>query len=80
MPAIQMVKENFDVPISVDTYKSRVAAAALAAGADMVNDIWGLKYDPALAGVIAKAKAPCCLMHNRDNTDYEDFIRICWKI
>ena len=74
LPAIQMVKENFDVPISVDTYKSRVAAAALAAGADMVNDIWGLKYDPALAGVIAKAKAPCCLMHNRDNTDYEDFI------
>ncbi len=74
LPAIQMVKENFDVPISVDTYKSRVAAAALAAGADMVNDIWGLKYDPDLADVIAKAKAPCCLMHNRDNTDYEDFI------
>lgn len=74
LPAIQMVKENFDVPISVDTYKSRVAAAALAAGADMVNDIWGLKYDPDLAGVIAKAKAPCCLMHNRDNTDYVDFI------
>ena len=56
-----------------DTYKSGVAEAALQAGADLVNDIWGLKADEKLAGVIAKYDAPCCLMHNRDNTDYQDF-------
>ena len=71
---IEMVKKNFDVPVSIDTYKSRVAEAALDAGADLVNDIWGLKYDPDLAGVIARKNAPCCLMHNRKEPDYTDFI------
>ena len=47
---------------------------ALDAGADLVNDIWGLKYDPDLAGVIARKNAPCCLMHNRKEPDYTDFI------
>ncbi|MDO4522274.1 MAG: dihydropteroate synthase [Eubacteriales bacterium] len=74
VPMIEMVKKEFDVPISIDTYKSRVAKAALEAGADLVNDIWGLKYDPKLAGVIAAAEAPCCLMHNRREPDYQDFI------
>ena len=68
VPMIEMVKKNFDVPVSIDTYKSRVAEAALDAGADLVNDIWGLKYDPDLAGVIARKNAPCCLMHNRKET------------
>ena len=74
VPMIEMVKKNFDVPVSIDTYKSRVAEAALDAGADLVNDIWGLKYDPDLAGVIARKNAPCCLMHNRKEPDYTDFI------
>lgn len=74
VPAIRMVKEEFDVPVSVDTYKSRVAKAALEAGADLVNDIWGLKYDKEMAGVIAKSKAACCLMHNRERADYKDFL------
>ena len=73
VPMIEMVKKEFGVPVSVDTYKSGVAEAALQAGADLVNDIWGLKADEKLAGVIAKYDAPCCLMHNRDNTDYQDF-------
>lgn len=73
VPAIRLVKEKFDIPVSVDTYKSAVAKAALEAGADLVNDIWGLKYDPALAGVIAEAGVPCCLMHNRKEADYTDF-------
>ncbi|EET58556.1 dihydropteroate synthase [Marvinbryantia formatexigens DSM 14469] len=73
VPMIELVKEKFDIPVSVDTYKSAVAKAALAAGADLVNDIWGLKYDPALAGVIAEAGVPCCLMHNRQAADYTDF-------
>jgi dihydropteroate synthase len=51
-----------------------VAEEALAAGADLVNDIWGLKWDEKLAGVIAKYDAPCCLMHNRKEADYSDFI------
>ena len=75
VPMIEMVKKNFDVPVSIDTYKSRVAEAALDAGADLVNDIWGLKYDPDLAGVIARKNAPCCLMHNRKEADYRDFMQ-----
>lgn len=74
VPAIRMVKEHFDIPVSVDTYKSAVAQAAIEAGADMVNDIWGLKYDDKLAGVIAGAKVPCCLMHNRNQADYGNFM------
>ena len=75
VPMIEMVKKNFDVPVSIDTYKSRVAEAALDAGADLVNDIWGLKYDLDLAGVIARKNAPCCLMHNRKEADYRDFMQ-----
>ena len=44
-PVIEALKKEFDIPISIDTYKSHVAEAALQAGADLVNDIWGLKYD-----------------------------------
>ncbi len=74
VPMIKMVKGNFDIPVSVDTYKSKVAEAALEAGADLVNDIWGLKYDKNLAGVIAKYQVPCCLMHNRKEAKYENFM------
>lgn len=74
VPVIRAVKRCFDVPVSVDTYKSRVARAALEAGADLVNDIWGLKYDKELAGVIAEYQAPCCLMHNRKEADYQNFM------
>lgn len=66
VPVIKKIKENFDIPISIDTYKSRVAQAAINAGADLVNDIWGLKYDNEMAKVISKYNVPCCLMHNRD--------------
>ena len=58
VPMIEMVKKEFDVPVSIDTYKSGVAEAALQAGADLVNDIWGLKADDKLAGIIAKYDAP----------------------
>lgn len=74
VPAIRMVKEHFDIPVSVDTYKSAVAQAAIEAGADLVNDIWGLKYDARLAEVIAKAEIPCCLMHNRNEANYSNFM------
>lgn len=65
VPVIEAIRQRFDVPISVDTYKSEVAKAALSEGADLINDIWGLKYDRQMAQVIAEAGVPCCLMHNR---------------
>ena len=74
-PVIEALKNRFDIPISVDTYKSEVAKAAILAGADLINDIWGLKYDPKMAEVIAKGDVACCLMHNRDNSDYTDFLK-----
>ncbi len=74
VPAIRMVKENFDIPVSIDTYKSKVAEAAVEAGADLINDIWGLKWDEKLADVIAKTGVACCLMHNRKEADYQDFV------
>lgn len=74
VPVIKKLKEEFDIPVSIDTYKSAVAAAAIEAGADLVNDIWGLKYDPEMAGLIARTGVACCLMHNRDNTDYQNFL------
>lgn len=71
---IEAIKEHFNVPVSLDTYKSKVAQAGILAGADMINDIWGLKYDEAMADVIAKSGVACCLMHNKDNTNYYDLM------
>ena len=75
VPVIEALKARFDVPVSVDTYKSSVAEAAIESGADMVNDIWGLKYDPHMAELIAKTKVSCCLMHNRQKAEYRDFLQ-----
>lgn len=74
LPVIERVKKNFDIPVSLDTYKSSVAAEGIRAGVDMINDIWGLKYDEKMAEVIAGAGASCCLMHNRREAVYEDFL------
>lgn len=65
LPCIEAVKARFDVPISLDTYKSRVAEAGIAVGVDLINDIWGLKWDPDMGRVIAEHGVACCLMHNR---------------
>lgn len=73
-PYIEKIKANFDVPVSVDTYKSAVCEAAIKAGADLVNDIWGLKYDGKMAELIASHNIPCCLMHNRREAVYGDFM------
>ncbi len=73
-PVIRAVKEHFDVPVSLDTYKPEVALAGIQAGVDMINDIWGLKEEGDMASVIEKAGVCCCLMHNRANTDYSDFV------
>ncbi len=73
-PIVELIKSRFDIPVSVDTYKANVAKACLEAGAGLVNDVWGLKYDKAMAGLIADAGAACCLMHNRDGAVYGNFM------
>lgn len=70
-PVIKILKENIDVPISIDTYKSQVAEEALKLGVDMVNDVWGLTYDEDMADVIGKYDASVCIMHNQEGTEYE---------
>jgi len=74
LPVIEAVQARLDIPVSVDTYKPVVAEAAIQAGADMINDIWGLRADAKMAEVIAKHKVACCLMHNRQNTEYQNLI------
>lgn len=74
VPVIRFIKERYDIPVSADTYKSRVAKAALDAGADLLNDIWGFRYDENMAAVAAEYDAAVCLMHNRETTVYRDFV------
>lgn len=74
LPVIEAVKGRFEVPISLDTCKARVARAGIRAGADLINDIWGLKSDPEMAAVIAGAQVPCVLMHNRREAVYGSLV------
>jgi dihydropteroate synthase len=65
LPVIEGLAAKVRVPISIDTYKAAIADAALAAGASIVNDVSGLRYEPALADVVASRRAPIVLMHTR---------------
>ncbi len=65
LPVIEALAQRVTVPLSIDTYKASVADAALQSGAVMVNDVSGLRFDPALAGVVARRAAPIVLMHTR---------------
>lgn len=65
MPVIRALRQTVTVPISVDTYRASVAEAALAAGADWINDVWGLRMDPEMAGLVARSGCPVVIMHNR---------------
>jgi dihydropteroate synthase len=71
---IEAVKSRFDTVVSLDTYKSAVAKAGINAGADLINDIWGLKWDGTMADVIAKGGVAACLMHNRKTLEYTNYI------
>lgn len=82
LPAIREMRKNFPVPISVDTYKAETAEAALAEGADIVNDIGGLRLDPKMARVAARYKAGVIVMHiqgtpqtMQDAPVYRDLLR-----
>ncbi len=65
IPVVEAVRQAVNVPISVDTYRAAVARAALEAGADWVNDVWGLRMDPEMAAVVAEFDCPVVIMHNR---------------
>jgi dihydropteroate synthase len=81
VPIVRALVGRLDIPISVDTYKADVARAALAAGASIVNDVSGLRYEPGLARVVADAGAALVLMHTRgrskamyEHADYIDVV------
>ena len=74
-PVIEAIKSRFDIPVSIDTYKGKVTEAALKAGADLVNDIWGFKFDHKVAELTAQYGAACCLMHNRSEPTYQDYLK-----
>lgn len=65
IPVIEGLRQRYDVPISIDTYKANVAEAALNAGATWLNDVWGLRADPRMAEVAATRNVPIVIMHNR---------------
>ena len=63
IPAVEIIRKNFDIPISVDTYKSEVAKQSLESGADIINDISGLNFDTEMASIVSEAGAPIIIMH-----------------
>jgi dihydropteroate synthase len=69
LPVLEALRKQTNIPISIDTTKSEVAAAALQAGADIVNDISGLRFDPRVADVTAAAGAGLVLMHSRHHPE-----------
>ncbi|RDW15336.1 dihydropteroate synthase [Oceanobacillus arenosus] len=74
VPIIEAVKQKVNVPISVDTFKAETARHAVEAGADIINDVWGAKMEPAIAEVAATYNVPIILMHNRMNENYNSLI------
>ena len=73
VPVIRAISKEVPVIISIDTYKSAVARAAIEAGAHIINDIWGAKADPKIAKVAAEYNVPIILMHNRKDEDYTNY-------
>jgi dihydropteroate synthase len=82
IPVIEALSKELDIPVSIDTYKSEVAKKALEAGAEMINDISALRFDPKMKEVAAEYKVPIVLMHIKgtpknmqENPYYEDVIK-----
>ncbi len=76
LPALRAVMAVVDVPVSVDTRKAEVAAAAIGEGAVIVNDVWGLRGDPAMVDVVAaNPRVGLIAMHNQRGTEYTDLMR-----
>ena len=81
LPVIEAIRKHSDIPISVDTYKAAVARSAIGAGADIINDISSLSFDPDMAGVVAASGVSVVLMHMKGtprdmqtNPTYEDVV------
>ena len=74
LPALSAICESVGIPVSVDTYKASVARRAIAAGASLVNDVWGCLADGAMAPTIAAAGVPAILMHNQSRAQYDDLV------
>lgn len=74
VPVIERLVKEFDVPISIDTSKAVVAEKALEAGADIINDVWGLQRDSDMADVVSKHGAGLIIMHNQDEKVYRDLM------
>ena len=74
IPVVARVAATVGVPVSIDTYKAEVAKRAVAAGATLVNDVWGLRRDPQMAAAVAEAGVPVVLMHNKPGGGYRDLI------
>lgn len=75
LPILKAVRQSYPkIPVSVDCYRASTARAALDAGADMINDIWGLSYDPWMAALIREYGAAVCIMHNRQDMNYKDLM------
>lgn len=75
LPVVERIKERFDTVISLDTYKSKVALAGVRTGIDLVNDIWGLTWDGTMAETLAKEEVAICVMHNRKEAVYQNFLQ-----
>lgn len=75
VPVIEALRKEVDAIISIDTYKSKVAKAAIEAGAHIINDIWGAKKDSNIAKVAAEKNVPIILMHNRESKEYGEFFK-----
>lgn len=74
LPIIRAVKENTNLPVSIDTYKAETAKQAVEAGADIINDIWGAKKEPDIAKVASDYDVPLILMHNRTSAQYTSLL------
>lgn len=74
LPVIAGLRAKVDVPISIDSYKTEVARQAMDAGADLINDIWGLKGETEKARLAAERRVPLILMHNQEGTAYRDLL------
>ncbi len=74
IPIIEKLSTRIDLPISIDTYKAKVAEKAIAAGAHLINDVWGAKFDPEMPLLMGRLGVPVCLMHNRKVAVYQNLL------
>lgn len=74
LPVVNRLARELDVPVSIDTYKAAVARAALELGAQLVNDIWGFRHDPAMAPLVAEFAVPAVVMHNQRGREFQDVV------